>query len=299
MLSGAGVSADRYPIIAYSVDGAAYTYRQLLSSDTTIALATGLASATHTLKVFYTAVYGQIDAWTTPVAVLRVTGLELDSAATLDTPDTYSGRMVVYGDSHLWGAEVLAYGGAAVDCDASQTFGILMGRAFECEVGCIGWPGQSYTGGGVSGSNVPALSSAWDDYSNGQSRLSGGLFSPAPDYIVCAHGDNQSSGAEADIASQIAAWRTAAPDATIFICQAPNRQVASTIEGGVTAAADGDTYLIDHGEDLLPGHPGEYQNGDHLSVRGHAWYAVADIRLMQAELGGSTPVVRRWILGTH
>lgn len=273
-----GLSSSEYPAILYSVDGAAFTRRQFTSSDTQITLASSLSDGTHTLEIHVAAAWWLSDRWTTPASVVRITGLELDSNKDVVTPDLYSGRMIIYGDSHGEGYESLASGVSIANQDATQAYPALLGRAFSCEYGVICYAGQGYTNGG--GGNVPPLTSSWNLYQSGQSRLSGGLLTPAPDYIVSAHGDNDSDGAGlvSAVTTMISNWRTAAPDAQIFIVLPPNLTGESSITTGVNNADDDNTHLIDLNEDLLHG---SYLNGVHLSIRGHARYASTIARMAE------------------
>jgi len=285
-LTGASTSAGDYPRILYSVNGGAWTSRLLTSADTQITLATGLADSTHNIEITFAAVaWASEDRWTTPVMALKITGFEVDTGKDVATPTTFAGRMLVYGDSHTEGHEALAAGVSVTNQDASQAFPILLARAFECEVGIIGFAGQGYTAAIGSNHNLVDVEAAWDEYYSGQSRLSGGLLDPAPDYIVTSHGTNDSGASDGDVTTAvenlIGAWRTAAPDATIFVALPPALIKESAIRSGVTNAADANTFVIDHGEAL---NVGRYYNGDHLSVRGHAWYGAALIGLAKDEL---------------
>lgn len=281
-----GQSAGDYPAIAYSVDGGVWTRYQLTSSDEILSLASGLADTNHDLIVVLVGAYYTVDRWTTPVMALTVTGLMLDGGKSLSSPTTYSGRCIVYGDSNGEGYEALTHGVSVANQDAGQAYPLLIGRAFECEVGVVAFAAQGYTATG--GGNVPDLEDAWDFYYSGQSRLDTGLFSPEPDYIFCMMGQNDSSGVQTAVENLIAAWRTAAPSAAIVLCSPSNLNQASAIEAGVTAAADDNTYWVTTGQDFLgswsSGTSKQWTNANHLSVRGHARYAAALIRAIEQEL---------------
>lgn len=292
-LSGAGVSASNYPTIAYSVDGAALTRYQLLSSDTSLTLATGLAAGTHTLELILVGSWWSTDRWTTPVMALKITGLALDNDASLSSPTTYTGRMVIYGDSVAEGYEALTHGVSVANQDAGQANGLLIARAFQCEVGVIGFAGQGFTTTG--GGNVPDLEDSWDEYYNAQSRLSGGAFSPAPDYVISTMGQNDSSGVQTAVQNLITAWRTAAPSAKIVFCSPADLANASAISAGVTASGDANAFYVTTGEDLIgswsSGASLRWSNANHLSVRGHARYAAIIAKEIQDAVGGGSSSV--------
>jgi hypothetical protein len=272
-LVAAGVSAGNYPKILYSVDGGAYQSVQLTSASLAITLATGLADATHTLEVIFTGIFwNSNDRWTNPTMKLKVLGFGLDSGAAFSAPTTYSGRMIVYGDSEGEGWEVLGSGVFLANQDASLAFPLILRRALQCEVGVVCFAGQGYTVS-VATANVPALTSAWNLYSAGRSRLVSSLLSPAPDYIVSCHGQNDSGALSANvqtaISTLISAWRTAAPNAKIAICSNPTYDHQTAINAAVAAAANSKVKAIDLGEVIRKG---SFQSGSHLSQRGQTRY---------------------------
>lgn len=275
-LTAASVSPADYPAISYSVDGGAYTRVQLTSATTTVSVATGLADENHTITlIFVGADWDTYDRWNVPTMVLRVTGLTLDTGKALSAPTLYAGRAIVYGDSNGEGYEALAGGVSVANQDASKAWPLLSGWSMLCEVGVVSFAGQGYTVA-VSGANVPALTSSWDLYSSGQSRLSAGLLSPAPDYILCGMGQNDSGASDGAVstavASLISSWRTAAPSAKIAIVLPANLTKESAIRTGVTNAADGNTVVVDIGYDFFTENA-NYHNNSHLSVIGHRIYA--------------------------
>lgn len=269
----AAVTAGNYPTIEWQIDGGAKTRVQLTSSTTQIDFGT-LSDASHDLFVQLVGAWWQNDRWTTPVQSLRVTSLVLNGGEALSAPTLLSGRMLIFGDSHCEGYEALTAGVSVANQDAGDAYGNLLASRFNCEYGIIGFAGQGYTAGG--GGSVPDCEDAWDFYWSGQSRLSAGLLSPTPSYIISCHGDNDSTGAALTtaVASCISQWRAAAPSAAIVVCVPPNRDAEgkqSEIQDGVTAAADARAYFIDTGVNLLVAGP--YLNGGHLSTAGHIQYA--------------------------
>lgn len=265
-LTGGSVAAGDYPAIGYRVDGAAQTRYQLLSSDTQITVATGLASGSHTLQIdFLGVMWNTKDRWTTPVMVLKVTGLELDTAASVTAP-RLPGRMVVFGNSNTEGHEAVAAGVSVAHQDASVSYARLLATLLHCEVGIVGFAGQGIDTA-VGTANVPALTAAWNLYAAGQSRLVAGRLSPDPDYLVCNHGINDSGDITTSATSLISAWRTAAPTAPILITVPWTGVKVSQFTAAVAAAADANTYLLNTGVTSYG------SNGTHLSTAGHSTYA--------------------------
>ncbi len=282
MLVSASVDSDEYPAILTSIDGGAFERYQLTSADDDIFLATGLSAGTHEALCMFVGAGLNDDRWTTPEMVWRITAALVDDGEASSAPTVYDDSMVVFGDSHGEGFEALAAGNAVANMDASQAYPHLIGRAFQCEVGVIAFAGQGYTVTGAG--NVPDLEDAWDFYFDGESRLSGGLFDPEPTYIVSAHGTNDGGSVAAAVEALIAAWRAAAPDATMFFLVPPGAVHESDLAAGVTAADDANAYTTDHEENLLA--LAWSDSGSHPNVRGQARYAAAQIRLMQ---GSSAP----------
>ncbi len=270
--------AGGYPVLRYRIDGGSWVRYVTLSTDTSIVLATGLSAGTHTAEVWYAASLGAL---TTPDRFdpttnenIKLTGLTLDTAASLVAPTLRPHRMIVYGDSNTEGKEDLTVTGSDLgNQDASQTYGALLAASLNAEVGIIGMAQQAYTGG------ANQLDNKWDKYFTGLSRLSSGLFSPAPDYILVNHGINDGSSPQATVTSLIGAWRTAAPLAIIFVTVPWNGTWASQIGVGVAAQTDTNTFYINTGVT-------SYNSlaSPHMSVAGHAAYAADLLPLLQAHL---------------
>lgn len=289
-LTAASTTAADYPRFLYSVDGGAWTSRLLTSSDSTLTLAgcTGLADTSHTFELVFVACgWTSEDRWTVPSMALRITGFQLDIGKDVTPPTTYSGRMIVYGDSHGEGHEALAATVNVTNQDASQAFPYILGRGCECEVGVVAFAGQGYATVVGSGHNLVDLEASYGSYYAGQSRLSAGLFSPAPDYIIINEGTNDSGTADGTVTTSVTntinALRAAAPSAPIFICIPPALIKETAIRSGVTGAGDGNTFVIDHNTSF---DSGRYYNGSHMSVRAHALYAAIVANQMADALGG-------------
>ena len=272
-----GLSAGNYPAVAYSVNGGVWTRAQITSGQTTLSLASGLGSGPHTLEMVVVGAWWQSDRWNTPVSALRITGLRLGTGGALSAPTLQSGRAILFADSNGEGYEALAVGVTVANQDAGQAFPLLLSRALGCEIGVIGFAGQGYITAG--GGNVPALSTAWDDYSSGNSRLSGGLLSPVPDYLISTHGQNDGSSPQTTVASLITSWLAACGSATkIAICSPSNLNQSAGISAAVTAAANSRVKWVTTSENYLAaGTSGaqQWSNSNHMSVRGHAKYAAA------------------------
>lgn len=206
-LTGASVPAGSYPIIIFSVDNGPWQSVQT-SSGGTVSLASGLAAGAHQIWCVLKSVDINYDRWNTPIESLKITGCVIDTAAS-SAPPTLNGsrRMLIYGDSITEGERatgILMPGSS----DASTVYGHALGLALGCEYGIVGFGGQGWVAGGAG--NVPIFGTAWSSYWNGQSRLSGGLLTPAPSYVFCCQGTNDGLQAlsAATVTANAAAWLT-------------------------------------------------------------------------------------------
>lgn len=305
-----GVSAGNCPTIDILVDGKAFTTTLLAyaTGTTRILLADNLAAGNHTFEVFFKSVdlsstSSMGDRWngSPPQAVVKVTGFELDGKGSATASQTLAAkRMIWFGDSFAEGGAIVANGYINADNDATQTMPQLVAAGLNAEVGVIGFATQGFGNAGYG--NVPMLynstdaSQSWNKYYASNSRLVSGSFTPAPDYIVVMEGTNDQNFGISDatvttaVQSLISAWRTAAPNARIFVCIPPNGDKRSAITTGVSNAADSKTTLIDLGtasQNTLAGGGLNTNDGTHPNVRGHATFAAMLLNAMQAVLGGS------------
>jgi len=214
------------PVFKYSIDGSTWQYPSGSSSGT-ITLANSLVYGTHTCQIYWRVMVagGTQDLWTTPASSQRITGFILDNGESFLDPGMKSAKA-------LWFCDSLGLGPTAGDVDTqadpAANFAAGLSAALVAEYGSVAFGGQGYGSAGVS--NVPQLydgttdsNQTWNKYFSGQSRLSAGLFSPAPTYIICQQSINDyihstsSATYIANIKGALTAWRTAAPNAKIII----------------------------------------------------------------------------------
>lgn len=230
-------SASQYPKIKYSVNNGAFTERQLTSSDTTISIASGLSSGTHTLDLYLNATQSDLDNWNTPANVLRVTGIILDASAATASRTLPTLNALFFGDSITRGKGPLNT--ATPTGDGIASYARTVARALDCRPGIIGHSGHGWVNPGAG--NEPALTSSYSLYFAGQSRLTSGLFSPAPDYIFINEGTNDSGTITTSVTTAISSIRTAAPSAKIFVIIPIGGFKRANILSGFNAVAGGST----------------------------------------------------------
>lgn len=270
-LVAAGILAANYPAISWQVDGGTVHRVQLTSATGAISFGRDYADTTHTLRVTLVGAYWLDDRWNTPVQSLRVTGFVIGAGKALSAPTLAPKRMLIFGDSHGEGYEALGAGATVALQDASKAYGALLGARFDAEYGIVAFAGQGFNQANGT-ANVPACIDAWDFYWSGQSRLSGGLLIPAPDYVVTGHTHNDNIGVATTVTAFIDQVKVAAPDAELFLATAPNYNVAAQLSAGVSAAAYAKAHFIDTVDNLIA-NPLYTDGFVHLNVAGHIEWA--------------------------
>jgi lysophospholipase L1-like esterase len=284
-----GLTTANYPKLRVSIDNAVTTDHQLPASGKNLLLASGLSSGSHTALIYYAFDSDTADKWTNPYECVKITNLGVDAGGALEaasgTIALKTRKVILYGDSITRGNNSTGTSGNQLTKgDAWWIFGRFLAEALDAEVGIVGYGGQGYVAAGAS--NVPALGTAWDDYSNGLTRLDGsGLFTPVPFAVISCHGTNdrgQTDGAvQSAVEARIAAWRTAAgADAWIFICDNPGRWKASALAAAVAAAGDSKCEYIPVPASIANGLGNSGANlntldGLHPNTYAHARYAAA------------------------
>lgn len=285
----ASLAAGNYPIVQTVIDGKFANDTQLSSSTTTVTVS-GLSAGSHTIDVFFRAAEVNTDRWTTPVSALYFKGFTLDSGATYSAPPLRTKRMMYFGDSITEGYFV-AYQANPGGNNALMTVPPQIAQALGAEYGHLGYSAQGYAVTGVG--NVPVLNSAIPLYAAGRSKLSGGLFTPAPDYIFVEHGVN-GGAASADVQAVITTLRNAAPSAKIFILVPPSGMGRAGLAAGVAAkSGDANLFLIDLGTEYQAGVDTwgagtQYaSDGVHRNLLGNAKVAAGYAAKIQAALDGN------------
>ena len=245
-----GLSA--YPVVRAYVDDNVAVDLQLSSGLTTLPIASGLANGSHTLRLVVRALNFEAGTWTLANAV-KITGFTIDNAATVSAPTLRAKVAVVWGDSITEGFRTVRGQSYPTSDDVTLTAWPAIMEALNAEYGQIGYSGTGYE---TTYNGVPAWPSAYGLYSSGSSRLVSGLLSPAPDYIITAHGTNGTT-TQNDVAAMLANLHTIAPGAMVIEVVPPSGFSRAPITAAVNAAiAGGDSKvkLIDAGS-------GSYQRG--------------------------------------
>jgi hypothetical protein len=240
----AGQDSGNYPSIEYRIDAAPATVAQLTAATTTIALGTGLADAEHDVYVRIVRAQQTIDRWTTPISVVRITGLTIDEEGVMAAPTLRSNRLLWLGDSTTEGVATLGASGLA-NADARVTWTPQVAAALDAEYGQRGFGATGYSKAG--GGNVPAVTTYWNRYDNA-TAFSG---EPDPDYVFCTHGTADGTGSMSEAAVQagaetlLAALRAAYANAWVYVVVPPSGAYREALTAAVATAAHARTLLLD------------------------------------------------------
>lgn len=230
-LSGLSV----YPTFRVYVDNQPAVDVTPTSGQTALTIATGLSAGTHSARVVLKGMplNGRWDL----TAALKLTSLTLDAGASVSAYTPRSKRMIAYGDSISEGERVLSTAAPPSGSDGTKAIWPSVAEALDAELGQLGYGSVGYEVSGAG--SVPSFLSGWSTFNSGaRSRLSGGLFTPAPDYIFEMHGTNGTT-TQADVATMIANFRAAAPSAFIFIVVPPGGFAKTVKTAAVNAAISG------------------------------------------------------------
>lgn len=256
----AGAASGNYPILEWSLDYGAFQSAQLTSGQTSVALGT-VSAGSHTLFLYVKNFSTSIDRWNftaAPYSAVRVTNVSLPNGSTVSAMQPRSKRLLTFGDSITEGNAV-----AAGVQDAFLTYSFRLAEALGAEVGVVAFISQGWQVAGAG--NVPDFytsgndtASSWNKYWSGQSRLSGGLLSPAPDYALVLHGTNDAlqSVSDATVTTQatafLAALRTAAGGSCKIVLGVPPGRFKRSALGAATLP-DARVKFIDLGQEQATG----------------------------------------------
>lgn len=306
----AAVGTADWPGLQWTVDHGAWTSIARPNSGTSLGankyrmtIATGLSTggAWHHVKVQASFTNGA-DTWS--VVLLRILRFVRSTGAVIDAsrPPTFlwTKNFLLFGDSTMTDVDGL---GAATE----DSWGYAVGRAFGANVGLSAYAGTGWRRSATP-TNTPQFhnpadttNQSWRWYSNGQSRLVGGLILPAPDYVLVNLGTNDFniSIAAATLQAAVTDWLTliraaVGPLAHIFVMVPFGQSYQSNLAASVVGSGDARVHLIDLGTEMALGLG--------PSFGGATWRATDNIHptmLAQAEIAARTVgAIRDALTGT-
>jgi hypothetical protein len=253
-----GCPPQSMPVVEWSLDEQAFRVAEVAPDGGMLSLTLGEdldPEVEHRVEFWFRAADLDMSRFTSPIAHLRLAGLELAAGGRLVEHAVRPGRALFFGDSITEGVGVdglfTGYQHLAVN-NARCTWPALVAAALDCEYGQLGSGGFGMC---VRIRNhrdeiqMPPLPETWDRYDHATSRLVGGRLLPEPDHVFCQVGTNDQGLVITDAyVAWLAAVRAACPDTRIF-CVAYSlfghgEEVAAAVAAR-RAAGDARVHLID------------------------------------------------------
>lgn len=264
----AGITVSDWPATAWSLDYGPWTSPVTANSGTNVGgtvrrvtIAGSLPAGVWHHVLLWTSSNGNQSHWTglqqRVVRFSRTGGGALTS--TRAPTYTSSHNLLVFGDSTSEFS-----GGDTWPAPGHFHWPIGVARALSANLGLIAYEGQGWrvppTGGGAA-FNTPgdAANQSWRWYSSGQSRLTAGVLTPAPDYVLASFGTNDQGGfSSTQVQAAASDWlvqvRTAAgPSAHIFVMVPFGQWFHANLTAAVAASGDTRVHLIDLGAEQSQG----------------------------------------------
>lgn len=288
------VSAGNYPIIRYSIDNGAWTSLTLTSATAQVTMATGLTAGNHRLDIQVTNTSYNVDRWNVPQSVVKITQFVIDGGSSSLAPVTKGRNILLFGDSLGEGSGAITSGVT----DQQYSYLVQLARARGADYGNCSFSGGGWLFTSSSTTNPPLYNvstpsnSKWDKYWAGQTRLVGGLLSPAPDEIWISIGTNDaknSTDLTTAVSPLLTDLRTAAPNAQITVVIPFGQYASSQITSGFNSyqsTRDFRCYLLDPGTALqasltAAGGTQDSLDGTHANAAGYALMAATLAKLFQ------------------
>lgn len=282
---GTSLAAKRWPRVACQIDGGAWQTQQIPVSTRRIVLASGLSSGTHTAVVQFLAEDSAFSRWS-PVVCLPIIGIGVEHGGSITPAAARSGKMIAYGDSISEGAWALGTSGDSTDYatyqSAKDDYLFAVADYFDCDLGMVAFGG---TGWQNAYNGIPQLQLSWDSYFTATSRLSGGLLTPAPNWLLCNLGTNDVTIPSTTIKNWLGAVRTGAGASCKIALFVPfngaqRTFITTEFNDYQTATPDALCKLIDLGSPSFA-----TTDGTHPSVAGHATLAPLVITALRTAFG--------------
>lgn len=268
-----GVTASRYPIIAWTVNGGPLQNHQLVAGETSVTLAAGVTNPIIDFYIEGMSPFEDRYDGDVPTNSVEITGFVVDNGGSTFPVILPPKLWLNIGDSIMSGDEALYSAGEgrppdddwAASDNGRASYGYLLARHYGYREVRLAYGGYDW-GGGLA--NVPALSTLIDQKTSTISRLNGGRLNPVPDVVLINLGEN---GAPAlyDVTNALFKLRSRVVPATKIIVMIPasGAALAQVTQGFTTytnASADTNAYLVNLGTISYP-----TGDGQHPTAQGH------------------------------
>jgi lysophospholipase L1-like esterase len=268
-----GVTASRYPIIAWAVNGGSLQSHQLVAGETSVTLAAGVTNPIIDFYIKGMSPFEDRYNGDAPVNSVKITGFTVDDGGSTFSVVLPEKIWLNIGDSIMSGDEAAYNAGQgrpaddlwAASDDGRASYGYLLAQHYGYREIRLAYGGYDW-GGGLA--NVPALATLIDQKTSTISRLNGGKLNPMPDVMLINLGENGAPSLS-DVTNALYKLRSRVESVTKIIVMIP---VAGTARTQVTTAfnsyagSSGDTnaFLVDLGSITF-----STGDGQHPTAQGH------------------------------
>lgn len=284
-------AAERFPIIAWSVNRTTWQIHQLVANEKSVVLTTGVANPVIDLYIKGMSPFEDRWAGDVPVNSVKITGFEVDeggSAKTVELPDKVwlnIGDSIMSGDAAAYAQEQGRPPDdlwAASD-DGRASYGYLLAQHYGFRESRIAYGGYNWNRG-MAG--LPALQTLIDQKTSTESRLSAGVLSPTPDVVLLNLGEN-GVPEEKFVMDSLSKLRSRVHATTKIIVMIPlsgkgKVEISRAFNKYKQADHDQNAYLVDVGEIAI-----ETADGCHPTAAGHHAACEAALPAFDAILVGA------------
>jgi hypothetical protein len=264
---------QRFPIIAWSVNGGAVQARQLAAGESSVVLSSGVADPK--IELYLKGMSPFEDRYTgeVPANALKITGFAVDAGGRT-MPSVLPGKVWLnIGDSIMSGDGAAYAKGQgrppddawAASEDGRASYGYLLAQHYGYREARIAYGGYNW-GGGMAG--VPALDTLIDQRTSAVSRLVGDKLSPSPDVVLVNLGENGAPG-EAAVTQALVKLRSRINQASKILVMIPvsgrgRAQVTKAFDSYKNSSKDENAFLVDLGQVTF-----DTCDGQHPTAAGH------------------------------
>jgi len=216
---------NRFPILAWTVNGGPVQIHQIRPNDHGILLASGVSDPIIDLYIKGMSPFENRFQGDLPENSVKITGFRVDEGGSVVSAATAGKFWLTFGDSILSGDGATLQAGEgrpaddnwAASADSRASYAYLLARHFGYREGRIAFGGYNW-GGGMA--KVPAMSVLIDSLTSSASRLTNGLLDPVPDVVLINLGEN-GTPAGSEVIQTLYKLRSRVAPATKIIVMVP------------------------------------------------------------------------------
>lgn len=254
---GALSKTTGYPVLAWTINNGPLQIHQLLSNETTLALAAGVANPV--LSLYVNGMEPAAPRWTgdLPSNSVALTAFTVDGGGAT-APVALSGKVWLnIGDSIMSGdsagsAEGSGYPSTWAPVGAGRaSYGYRLARYYGCQDARIAYGGYNWMGGGFA----PALTNLIDWTSEQYSRLTEGLLKPAPAVALINLGENGAPAASNVVTALLKVRSRLGPDPKLIVMVPVSGKGRTNLVAAfntyIASNSDSRAYFVDPGSNTF------------------------------------------------